>query len=102
MSGFCSDCGAPRLAEAKFCTGCGATLPPPVRFCPTCGQQWPHEESDPTVAPTTSGLPRGPAPGPDYVAGRDCGNCGFALEEATARCIHCGTSNTGEAFNPAG
>lgn len=45
--------------------------------------------------------PTGPALGPDYVPGRDCGNCGFELGESKDECTRCGSTNTGPSFVPA-
>ena len=44
--------------------------------------------------------PTGPALGPDYVPGRDCGNCGFELGESKDECSRCGSTNTGPTFDP--
>jgi hypothetical protein len=44
--------------------------------------------------------PTGPALGPNYVTGRDCGNCGFELASVIGPCSHCGSSNTGPNFDP--
>lgn len=45
--------------------------------------------------------PTGPSLGPQYVPGRDCGNCGFELSDTTAACSRCGSGNTGATFDPA-
>jgi len=45
-------------------------------------------------------LPRGPALGPDYRAGRDCGNCGFELAVGASACDRCGSRNIGPVFRP--
>jgi hypothetical protein len=52
-----------------------------------------HEEE-------SSDRPTGPALGPDYVPGRDCGNCGFELVSDVSSCLSCGTLNTGPTFDP--
>ena len=52
-----------------------------------------HEEE-------SSDRPTGPVLGPDYVPGRDCGNCGFELVGDTSSCSRCGSTNTGPVFDP--
>ncbi|MDQ1306519.1 MAG: hypothetical protein QG671_2351 [Actinomycetota bacterium] len=47
-------------------------------------------------------VPRGPLLGPDYLPGRDCGNCGFEVAPGTGPCPNCGTMNTGPVFLPGG
>lgn len=112
MSGFCGQCGAPRLEGAKFCTGCGSPLAP--THCPTCGKSLPpgtvlnlpagtsgsaNAGAASPPAPPVPGV-RAPETGPDYVPGRDCGNCGFELTPGAPRCGQCGTTNTGPTFDP--
>lgn len=110
MSGFCGQCGTARPDGARFCIECGASLGP--THCPTCGKPLPPgtvlstspdpvrgRSDSPTPGPAVSG-PRGPSVGPDYVASRDCGNCGFALVPGAPRCNQCGSTNTGPVFDP--
>jgi hypothetical protein len=49
----------------------------------------------------SSERPTGPSLGPDYMPGRDCGNCGFELAGNDGPCAYCGSSNTGASFDPA-
>ena len=54
MSGFCGNCGTPRVDGARFCMACGHELPAGPRLCPTCGQEWPVSEpvvTAPVAAP---------------------------------------------------
>jgi hypothetical protein len=34
---FCTDCGAPLVAQKKFCSGCGSELSAAAKFCSGCG-----------------------------------------------------------------
>ena len=168
MSGFCGQCGTPRVEGARFCMTCGAEFKEP-RLWPTCGQKWPtgsapSPEVSSVQVPTAPAAPvraaqgiystqqgtvffdgtrawvavdrggfflpdknqevtgfvhnaagttlvleqqedavdrpNGPLLGPDYLPGRDCGNCGFELSGDPDKCDRCGSTNTGAAFDP--
>ena len=59
-------------------------------------------QTDVTAETVASGLPRGPELGPDYLADRDCGNCGFERPAEGTPCANCGSSNSGPVFRPGG
>ncbi len=114
--GYCPSCGTMRAPGAMFCTGCGSSFQALMAPCPTCGQLWmptgapagsPASAAPAVVAPVASAvvaaesfLPRGPIPGDDYSADRDCGNCGAILDPLANPCASCGSRNTGDTFLP--